>query len=267
MTANQAVIFKIQRYSIHDGPGIRTTVFLKGCPLRCAWCHNPESWNPGLEKARGRDGSVWQVGQVICADELVREVQRDIPFFDESGGGVTFSGGEPMAQAEFLREVLPRLRAADIHTAVDTSGYAPWEAFESVLPYVSLFLYDIKLMNESSHIRHTGVSNAPILQNLRQLAASGTPILARMPVLPGVNDDRENIEATAAFLRETGVKAVELLPYHNSGTHKYDELSLEYGAAGMKPPDDAAMNRIAWVFTSAGIAVRMGGKTHDGTGP
>ena len=313
-------VFNIQKYSLHDGPGIRTTVFLKGCPLCCPWCHNPESQKPEPEViffetrcvgcgscvkvcpagvagnflttlANSRTvcdtnihsppashagctacglcvqacayGAREVVGKSMSADEVMSEVLRDRIFYDQSGGGVTFSGGEPMMQPEFLRELLLRCRAEGLRTTVDTSGFAAWEAFEAVVPLVDVFLYDVKLMDETRHRQYVGTPNRLILDNLRRLAplasSLGKAVLARVPLIPGINDDVLNIESTGEFLQECGIRQVSVLPYHQMGIEKYRRLGREYGLPGIAPPSEEAVKRVVDTLGGYGLSVKVGG--------
>lgn len=243
-------VFNIQRFSIHDGPGIRTTVFLKGCPLRCDWCHNPEGIDPEPHIATFRDrctdcgfcreicdgknciscgkcvsvcpsGARKRIGERITVDEVMKIVRKDRIYFDESGGGATFSGGEPLYQPEFLLDMLKSCRREDIHTAVETSGFAPWTVLETICPFVDLFLYDIKSMDDEVHRRHTGRSHGLILDNLRKLGKLHGNIIVRMPIIPGVNDSSEQRGGVGEFARTIeGVRDVQELPYHELGRHK-----------------------------------------------
>lgn len=292
-------IFDIKRYALHDGPGIRTTVFLKGCPLACWWCHNPESQAPETEllvranrctrcgacaeicpqdaihleattsmtdRARcercGRcveicfSGARDLVGREISLAELLREVERDTPFHDASGGGVTFSGGEPLLQAEFLAAALSACRERDIHTVVDTCGYAPWEAFEGLRRDVQLFLYDLKLLDDDRHVRYTGVSNALILRNLRILSERGARIIVRVPLIPGVNDDVESLQQLGAFMASLPQRhPVELLGYHDIAGAKYAALGREYSLANVPVPAPEALERACRTLTTFGLEV------------
>lgn len=255
----KATIFDIQRNSFVDGPGIRTTVFLKGCNLRCKWCHNPESQLPerqmmiykdkctGCGKCRevcptGGENCVFCgkcelycpsdarkiCGKEYTSDEVLSEVIKDLTFYRNSGGGVTFSGGECMLQIDFLAEILKKCKANDIHTAVDTAGNVPWEYFEKILPYTDLFLYDVKCFSDELHIEGTGVSNKRIKENLKKLSAEfNGDIIIRIPLIPGYNDDISELQKTADFLSGISAVKTELLPYHAMGEHKYDALGMD----------------------------------------
>ncbi len=296
------IVFDIRRFSIHDGPGLRTTVFFKGCPLRCYWCHNPESQHHRRESlywperciqcqscvAACPDGAIrWEAGRPVTDEtrcnlsgacvqacyaearqiagrrmtvpEVMSEVERDISFYDSSGGGVTFSGGEPLLQANFLIGLLQACRAAEIHTAVDTSGFATWDIMERVRPYVDLFLYDIKLMDPIKHRKYTLVFNPRILDNLRELARLGHNIRIRMPIMPGINDDIKNLRETAAFAVEVGVNRIDLLPYHAVALNKYERLHRHYRLPDLQTPSDERMSEIAQVFEGFGLQVQIGG--------
>lgn len=292
-------IFDIRRYSIHDGPGIRTAVFFKGCPLACRWCHNPEgrAYGPELifrparcilcddcltvcpngavsrrgdqihiDRARchltGACAAVCPaealeiVGREMTVEQVLAEVERDRPFYEPSGGGVTFTGGEPLAQPRFLLDLLAACRTRGLHTVVDTSGYVPWPLLDEIRPLVDLFLYDLKLMDDARHIEWTGVSNADILANLRRLAEAGQALLIRIPLIPGVNDDEDNLRQAGAFLAGLPLPPpVELLAYHNIAEAKYAGLGLEYGLAQVRPPDAAHMKRCGAILAEYGIRV------------
>jgi pyruvate formate lyase activating enzyme len=299
----RGVVFDIQRYSTRDGPGIRTTVFLKGCPASCPWCHNPESWSPGpevmvLERRCLSCGTCLEVcphgaltsagarpdisdspctlcgtcleacppdarhlaGREMTVAELMAEVLRDRLFYEESGGGVTFSGGEPLQQHAFLAEALAACRAEGLHTAVDTSGYAPQAQLLALAPLVDLFLYDLKLMDAGRHRALVGVPNAPILDNLRALGAVHGEICVRIPVIPGLNDDEADLEAAAAFAAGVpGVQAVELLPYHRAGAQKFERLGREYRLADVAGPSPERVEALAELFRARGLATTTGG--------
>lgn len=244
----RAIIFDIERNSYVDGPGIRTTVFFKGCNLKCKWCHNPESQS--FEKqtlfykdkcsgcGRCKDLSVndedflcFNDAKEICGkeynvDEVLEEVMKDKVFYETSGGGVTFSGGECMLQIEFLLEILKRCKENGIHTAVDTAGNVPWENFEKIMPYTDLFLYDVKCISEEKHIYGTAVSNKRILENLKRLSQEfNGDIIIRIPIIPEFNE--EEIPHIAEFLKNIKSKAVDLLPSHKMGEYKYDALGIK----------------------------------------
>ena len=235
-------VFDVKRYSSHDGPGIRTTIFFAGCPLRCAWCHNPEAialCGPQADEARAalreRGASPRWIGEV-GAPEVMAEIERDVPYFDRSGGGVTFSGGEPLGQPEFLGDLLDRCRKKEIHAAVDTTGCAPWETLRDVASLANLLLYDVKLIDPSAHRHFTGANNELILENLRRLDGTKAEVWIRIPFIPGASARPENLQATAAFLLGTRFRRVSLLPYHRIGEGKYTRLGLEYRMAGVEPP-------------------------------
>jgi pyruvate formate lyase activating enzyme len=289
MTAGS--IFNVQRYSTSDGPGLRTTVFMKGCPLACSWCHNPESQSPMTQLLRmenrcmgcGRctpgevaacdtsartaedleacpTGALQLVGREVTAADLVKEVMRDRIFFDDSGGGVTFSGGEPLMQSDFVVDVLDRLRAKGVHTALDTCGFAPWKDLQAAAERSSLVLFDVKLMDEVRHRQATGQSNRVILENLRALARVHDQIWIRVPIIPGVNDDTVNLEATARFLAPLqGVRQVDLLPYHPTGVAKFARLGMTCDLAGTPTPTPQRIEELAAIFRARGLTTTLGG--------
>jgi len=244
----KAVIFDIQRGSTVDGPGIRTTVFFKGCNLGCKWCHNPESRSAEpqimffVDRCRGcgrcegitaadADFVCFYGAKKICgreysADELFDILAKDKLFYENSGGGVTFSGGECMLRADFLSEILKKCKEAGIGTAIDTAGYVPWEAFEKVMPYADIFLYDIKSPDNEIHRKYTGVPNGLILSNLSSLLERGAKVLIRIPVITGVNDSIEDMKKVRELLAGYRTLGVELMPYHKMGEHKYAALGL-----------------------------------------
>ncbi|MEE4271617.1 MAG: glycyl-radical enzyme activating protein [Thermoanaerobaculales bacterium] len=242
-----APVFNIQRCSIHDGPGIRTTVFLKGCPLRCDWCHNPES-------LIGR-GDRWTVA------DLVAELERDRPFFDASGGGVTFSGGEPLNYAAFLADCLDACRERGLHTAVDTSGFAPSEVVCDIARRTDLLLYDLKHIDPTAHEARTGVANVPILDNLQELSGrTETEIWVRVPLIPGFNDDEENLEALASVVGSLPRRhPVFVLPYHAIGVDKWRRLGKEPPAETFRTPGDDEVAAVAALLRAKGLEVCIGG--------
>jgi pyruvate formate lyase activating enzyme len=258
MSEPAGTIFRIARYAVHDGPGIRTTVFLKGCPLRCAWCHSPESQDCRPELLVHPERNERDLcGYRTTAVEVVATLERDRTFYDESGGGVTFSGGEPLAQPRFLSALLAACQAREIHTAVETSGHASPAALGDIHP--DLFLFDLKVMDEARHRAATGVSNRLILANARMLAGRGTPMRLRFPLVPGVNDDEDNRRALAAFARSIGITAIDVLPYHRAGIAKYVRLNRPYRLSGTPEPTPAQIDRVRLDFERAGMATRIGG--------
>ena len=266
----KAMIFDIQRNSFVDGPGIRTTVFFKGCNLRCKWCHHPESQSFDKQMMFYKDkctgcGKCREVcpnhlqscdfcgkcelycpadARKVCGREYTpaegfAEVIKDKAFYDNSGGGVTFSGGECMLQLDFLCKILEKCKSAGIHTAVDTAGNVPWESFEKILPFTDLFLYDIKAFDAELHRKGTGVSNELILENLKNLSGRAD-IIVRIPVIGGYNDNDEEIRQIADFLRQIKIIKAELLPYHAMGEHKYTALGRN--PENFRVPDKERMN-------------------------
>ena len=220
----KGLIFDIQNFCYQDGPGIRTTVFLKGCPLRCKWCHNPESQKFNQEPMQNEETGLVQIcGNEKTSQEIFNEVIRDISFFQESGGGVTLSGGEPTSQPDFAYDILRRCKDARINTAMETCGYAPEEVLIKMLEVCDLFLYDVKLVNASKHMEYTGVDNTVILQNLQSLKNKGAEIIARMPLIPGVNDKDEFINILK-FLKATEIFNFTFIPYHRIWHSKYRQL-------------------------------------------
>ena len=254
------IIFDIKRFAIHDGTGIRTTVFLKGCPLNCWWCHNPESQSFGINNSELREG----IGPKISVKELVEEIEKDTIFFDESNGGVTFSGGEPLSQAIFLKNVLLECKKRDIHTTLDTSGYADTETFEDIAKYVDLFLFDLKLIDDKKHQKYTGVSNEQILINLRRLSDLGSNIIIRIPVIPGINDTDEDILQFIHVLKDLRIKGIDLLPYHKIAAHKYQKMELVYKMDNISEPSEDSLSRLRDTLKSVRysnqiIDIRIGG--------
>jgi len=295
------LVFNIQRYSIQDGPGIRTTVFLKGCPMDCWWCHNPESQDPETEIVviEGRCihcGECWKVcpqesagapgapdgtrrcircgacvavcptgarqmvGRPMTAADVLAEVLKDRVFYEESGGGVTFSGGEPLLQPGFLKAVLAACHSASLHTAVDTCGFAPKEDLLAIAPLADLFLYDLKFMDEASHVRYTGASGAGILDNLRALGRVHENIWIRIPIVPGINDSADHLEALARCASSlSGVRQVNVLPYHEAGAYKSPRVGKAYRLQKIAPPSPERMEDVAAKFRGHGLNVKIGG--------
>ncbi len=260
-------IFDIKRFAIHDGPGIRTTVFFRGCPLVCWWCHNPEARvDCGRNTYRKRSIDLTLpvtdnvIGPEVRLDTLVAEISRDIVFYEQSRGGLTASGGEPMMQIDFLEALLRSCRKLGVETTVDTSGYAPWPEFERISGLVDLFMIDLKLLDDSQHEKYTGVSNKLILENFERLLTRGAAVRARCPMIPGITDTDENIDALISFLGRHGdVELVSLLPYNRLGEDKFDRLGLDYGPGALKTQTPDVMKAIAGRFEEAGLNVRIGG--------
>jgi pyruvate formate lyase activating enzyme len=265
----KGLIFNIERYSIHDGPGIRVTFFMKGCPLSCWWCHNPE----GISSDQEIIEHVNKVGdkEFVCKEEagkyysvsdIIALLDRERIFIDESGGGVTFSGGEPLMQAEFLAEALKSCRDNGYHTAVDTSGYSEPEIIQEIIPYTSLFLFDVKHMDEKKHIELTGKSNALILSNLNLLLNSGKEINIRIPIVPGFNDDQENLMELRNLLEEAGCEnltKISLLPYHRIGKAKYRRFGITYRMNDTEQPSRERMIQLKDYFSDLDIKIQIGG--------
>lgn len=296
-------MFDLHRFSIHDGPGIRTTVFVKGCPLRCGWCHNPESQSsaPQLLMRAHRcvgcfacvgacphDSLRWQGDRIVtdparcevcgaCADacpaearevvgrtmgfgEVLRAVERDRPFYDESGGGVTVSGGEPLAQPGFTRALLSACRDHGLHTVLDTSGHAPTEVAAALGALADLVLFDLKHHDDARHREGTGVGNGLIVHNLRRLLAEGAEVVVRVPLVPGYNDGADDLRRTAelvATLEPT--PRVELLPFHPAAEEKHRRFGLPYAHTGARTQDPAALGACLEPFAHVGVHAALGG--------
>lgn len=253
-------IFDIQKFSVHDGPGIRTIVFLKGCPLRCKWCCNPESQSraiqvmmvAGEEKIMGRD---------VTVEEVMEEVVKDMPHFRRSQGGLTLSGGECLMQPEFSSALLQAAHAYGISTAIETTAFAPFELIEDkILPFVDTFMMDIKHMNSAKHKLFTGVSNEKILSNAKKIAESGANLIIRTPVIPTFNDTPEEILEISQFARSLpGVRQHHLLPYHRLGSDKYEGLGRDYLMSHVEPPTREKMEGLLEVAKTTGLHVQIGG--------
>ena len=297
------IIFDIKRYAIHDGPGIRTTVFLKGCPLLCWWCHNPEGLAESAQRfynadrcigceacidecpsqALTKDGTgistdpevctacftcsqvcpseaTQKIGQEISVSDLVMKIEQDRLFYDESGGGVTFSGGEPLEQADFLLELLVECGRLGIHRVVDTSGYADPDQLLAVAEHTDLFLFDLKIIDSDRHRKYTGLPNEAILENLKLLAENGAKLDIRIPVIPGINTDEDNLRQIARFLMsQPGVQKVHLLSYHSTARKKYRQLGMDFIPADICEPTKREINKLAVTLESLGVQVSSGG--------
>lgn len=245
-------IFKIQRYSIHDGPGIRTTLFLRGCPLSCSWCHNPESQPmPDQTISQIQKGVISRLMDVIETDRL---------FFEESGGGVTFSGGEPLCQPELLSALLDECRSKQIHTCLDTSGFAPVNILEQAAQKADMILYDVKFIDEDAHAKNTGKGASLILNNLRHLSGLDINVKIRFPFIPGITDTDNNIDDIVTFLtRHTIYRDIHLLPYHSTAQNKYEKLNRKYCLSHLLPPSEERLTEVKTVFESSGFKVTFGG--------
>ena len=263
----KGLIFDIKRYALHDGPGIRQTIFFKGCALRCWWCHNPESQMMTPEKVTKEysiDGASFceeeNVGRYMTVDEVMDEVKREIVFFDESGGGVTFSGGEPLLQPQFLKELALECRQNNIHCALDTCGYAQPEIMDSIAGLVDLFLYDLKFIDDQQHRQYTGASNSVILENLHRLASNGHEIIVRFPIIPGITDTQKNVSMIIEYVRSLWrIKQIDLLPYHAIAGHKYQRLKMQDKMIDTPPPSDQRMQDLKNIFVQNGFTVKIGG--------
>lgn len=295
------VVFNIMRFALHDGPGIRTTVFLKGCPLSCWWCHNPESqeFEPSLMYFANRcrlcydclaacsrgairleDGTLTTSAECVrcgdCAEacvagarqlagkrvtvsEVLAECERDVVFFDESGGGVTVSGGEPLSQPDFTEALLAGCRERRIHAALDTCGFSEREVALRVSRFADLVLYDLKLLDSVAHRKYTGVPSEPILANLAALTEAGRNLIVRIPLIPGVNDHQESLGALADFVWQLGLRRIDLLPYHKIGIDKYGRLGRTRPLGDVEPLSGAEVSRIASDLASRGFAIGIGG--------
>jgi pyruvate formate lyase activating enzyme len=292
------MIFDLKRYAIHDGPGIRTAVFLKGCPLECWWCHNPEGQRAEAQliyrenrckaskaclevcphKAisfEEKSITHWEacdhcgecakvcyagareiIGREVTVEQLMAEIERDIPFYDQSGGGVTFTGGEPMQQTTFLEEVIKACKSSQIHTTIDTCGYSSWDNYQAIRSMVDLFLYDLKLMDTERHLQYTSVPNKLILDNLKKLSGEAANIIVRVPLIPGINDDEENLVLCASFLCSLPkLMGVELMPYHEIGVAKYQALGKTYRLEKMIPPTDEQVKKAESYFLNYNLPV------------
>lgn len=257
------IIFKIKKYALHDGPGIRTTVFLKGCPLACWWCHNPEGQAGEPQIIKAADHQAYEdetAGRRAGVDEIIREIEKDMVFYDESGGGATFSGGEPLSQPQFLLALLRKCRKREIHTAVDTTAFSNQAVFRQLIELADLILFDLKLMDDTAHKRFTGVSNRSILQNLTLAAHSETPLQVRVPIIPEITDTKENISAITGYLKTLPrLKRIDILPFHNTAAKKYERLGMVNHMKGILPPTQAHMAEIKAGLESSGFKVRVAG--------
>jgi len=300
---NTGEIFDIKKYAIHDGPGIRTTVFFKGCPLSCRWCQNPESLSQTTQRLyrpkrcidckecitacsnhaiiKSGNGLQWNavdcvycktceqvcpaeavtfIGKSMSVEEVVAEITKDTVFYDESHGGVTISGGEPLMQPSFLLEFLDACGDLALHRTIDTCGYADTQTLLKAATRSELFLYDLKHMDPEKHFRYTGVSNEKILTNLKCLSRQGAGIIIRFPVIPGINSDEENVDRTGAFVSSlAGVSKVNILPFHCAAAAKYKNLNMQYNAADIERPERDTLESIVRRLENYDLQVKVGG--------
>jgi pyruvate formate lyase activating enzyme len=259
------IIFDLKKYAIHDGPGIRTTVFFKGCPLNCWWCHNPESQNPEPEP-RGKFNQKSNlkllrqpenlIGKKVTVQEVMDEIEKDIIFYDDSVGGVTFSGGEPLAQENFLFELVKECKQKDIHTCVDTCGFAPISVFEKINPFVDLYLYDLKIWKDDLHKKFTSVSNKLIQGNLVWLSELGIKINIRIPLIPGIVDTKENVKNIGQFISTLrNINEIELLPFNKIGESKYERLNCKNKLSKLSSHSKHELDQLKNIFLSCGVNV------------
>lgn len=251
-------IFDIQRFSVHDGPGVRTIVFLKGCYLRCKWCCNPESQSFEIEQMN-RGGKIQTVGEDKTVREIMETVERDRVYYRRSGGGLTLSGGESLVQHEFAAALLRAAKETGINTAIESTACAEYSRIEAILPYLDTYLMDIKHINSDKHREFTGRSNELILENAKKLANEKCNLIVRVPVIPTFNDTPQEIYDIASFARSIGVKEIHLLPYHRLGTDKYTALGREYlmGHIDLIPKEKIAT--LQNVASSVGLICKIGG--------
>ena len=265
----KGLVFNIKRYAIHDGPGIRVTVFLKGCTLECWWCHNPEGISPEVEyieridRIGEKEFKVKEkVGKEYSIEDILEILSKEKVFIEESGGGVTFSGGEPLNQIDFLEEALTECKKEGVHTAVDTSGLIAESKLKKIMPITDLFLFDLKQLDTEKHKRYTGVHNKQILSNYNYLLGEGKDVILRIPVIPGYNDDEKHLKDLKDYLynhTRSNLKRVDLLPYHRIGSSKYRRFNLEYRIGDIEQPTAARMNELKEYFSERGLPVKVGG--------
>ncbi len=262
-------IFDIKRFALHDGPGIRTTIFLKGCPLDCWWCHNPESikklpksitTGDLLHQNHISDYEYKRLVKEYSVEELYTEIKKDQIFYDESGGGVTFSGGEPLQQHEFLKEILVKCSESGIHTAVDTSGFAQKRRLAGIYDYTDLFLFDLKIIDDEQHRKYTGVTNRMILNNLKFLTKKGSKVIVRIPLIPGVTDTEKNLSDLSAFLMTLeNIRKIDLLPYNEMAESKYKRFKKPSRLGPLKTQNEEKLEEIKNYFGDSGFEVSLRG--------
>jgi pyruvate formate lyase activating enzyme len=263
------IIFDIKKFALHDGPGIRTTVFFKGCSLDCWWCHNPESIRNLPERIKVKslnksnklcDEPEELFGKEYSVKELLREIKKDLVFYDESGGGVTFSGGEPLLQVKFLREILQLCNASGIKTAVDTSGYVGKDSFSKIYDYADLFLFDLKIIDDDFHRKFTGVSNKLILSNLKFLTEKGDKVIIRIPLIPEITDTEKNLSELASYLMQLkNIRKIDLLPYNEIAESKYKRFNKPSRLGSLKTQDEEKLEEIKTYFGDLGSEISVRG--------
>lgn len=299
-TGKYGLIFNIQRFSLHDGPGIRTIIFLKGCPLHCKWCSNPESQldHPGIayneeicihcetcisvcpEFAITKKNNQIIIDRELCqycgicsehcptkamqlkgekmsVEQVINIAEKDREFYNTSGGGVTISGGEPLSQPQFLKNLLEECQNSTIHTVIETSGYSSWANMKAIIPYTNIFFYDLKIMDSDKHLQYTGVRNNLVLANLKRLQKETDQIVIRIPVISGINDDNENLALLIDFLKNIRFKRIELLPYHSYGEKKYKMLGRNYSLEYLKKPTKKEMSLYSNRLKENGFQVKV----------
>ncbi len=251
--ASQGIIFDIKKYAIHDGPGIRTTIFFKGCPMDCWWCHNPESQEKELKpfinllktsSVNNCDNDGEPIGRIVSVKETMKEIKKDLVFYEESEGGVSFSGGEPLMQKDFLNELLICCKKNGLHTTLDTAGCVSKEIILQIAPNVDLFLYDLKLIDDKKHQKYTGISNKEILENLLLLSDLKYNIVIRIPVIPTINDSLVDIADFGKFIQKLNIIRIDLLPYHTIGEEKYKRLKKVNRMKEIIPPSKERIEEI-----------------------
>jgi len=265
----KGIIFSVKRYAIHDGPGIRVTFFMKGCPLSCWWCHNPEgrSYEPSTVEQIDRIGEKEFrkkeiVGKFYDTKDILAILEKERIFINQSKGGVTFSGGEPMIQFDFLLEVMQSCKENGFHTAMDTSGYSTSESFNKILPLTDLFLFDIKHLDNLKHKEFTGVPNELILSNFNLIVESGNDYMVRIPIVPGFNDDPDHISRLKNFIlgeKHENLKMINLLPFHKIGSSKYKKFNIPYKMGNVEEPSTQKMKELKAFFSGYGVRVKIGG--------
>ncbi|MEG0283232.1 MAG: glycyl-radical enzyme activating protein [Erysipelotrichales bacterium] len=255
-------IFNIQKFSVHDGPGIRTTIFFKGCPIKCKWCHNPESQNYQPELMENKEGIKQEVGKQYEIEELVKIVQKDQIFYDQSGGGVTLSGGECFSQnPEYIISLVKELDRIGVSVAIDTCGEFNYESYKEIIPLVDIFLYDLKFLDDSLHIKYTEASNKLVLDNLIKLNDVNANINLRMILLEGINSNDKSINDIISWLKANKIRInnINLLPYHVFGSDKYRRLERIHDEEEFEAPSEQRLNEIDALLNEAGYQVKIGG--------